>query len=163
MIATTSEVASTRVFLSHAGADTVAARAFAEILRRNGIDVWFDQDSLQPGRPVDGGAREARSRHSSAMVVYVDRLGVQHWVDREVRLGLELNTRDPKTFKLIPVFGDGADLSTLPPFLSQQQGIAAKDPDAIRRLLNVLRGQGDARRAVRVLGHAQSVPQPAIV
>ena len=134
------------MFLSHSGADTVAARAFAEILRLNGVDVWFDQDNLQAGeRWME--ALEREIQHSSAMIVYVDRLGVQHWVDREVRLGLELNTRDPKAFKLIPVFGEGADVSNLPPFLSQQQGITARDPEAIHRLLTALRG-GDSTLAV---------------
>jgi hypothetical protein len=37
------------VFLSHSGADTAAARGFARLLRRNGVDVWLDRDSLQPG------------------------------------------------------------------------------------------------------------------
>src|SRR5260370_37780731 len=104
--------ASARVFLSHAGADTLAARRFAEILRRNGVDVWFDRDSLQPGeRWME--ALERAIQNSSGMVVYVDRLGVENWVDREVRLGLELNTRNPNAFKLIPVFGDRADVSLL--------------------------------------------------
>ena len=31
-----------QIFLSHASADTQAASQFAEILRRNGLDVWFD-------------------------------------------------------------------------------------------------------------------------
>src|SRR5688572_4493050 len=128
---------STPVFLSHAGADIAAARNFAEILRRSGIDVWFDHDSLQPGDEWMK-ALERAIQSSSAMIVYVGRLGVQHWVDREVRLGLELNTRDPSAFKVIPVFGDGADLSGLPPFLSQHQGIPASDPMAIRRLLKIL-------------------------
>jgi hypothetical protein len=76
------------------------------------------------------------------MVVYVGRLGVQYWVDREVRVGLELNTRDPYRFKLIPVLGDGADVTRLPPFLRQHQGIRADDPHAIRRLVETLHGQG---------------------
>ena len=50
-MAATSGIASaqTRVFLSHAGADSIAAREFAKVLRCNGVEVWFDQDSLQPG------------------------------------------------------------------------------------------------------------------
>src|SRR5580765_5715197 len=96
--------AQTRVFLNHAGADTGAARAFAEILCRNGIEVWFDQDSLQPGdRWME--TLETAIQLSSAMVVYVGRLGVENWVDREVRFGLGLNTRNAGVFKLIPVFG----------------------------------------------------------
>jgi TIR domain len=39
------------VFLSHAGVDTKPARQFAEALRRNGIEVWFDKDHLVPGDP----------------------------------------------------------------------------------------------------------------
>src|SRR5688572_25472233 len=131
-----------RVFLSHAGADTIEARAFAEILRRNGIDVWFDQDSLRPGdRWME--TLETAIRESSSMLVYVGRLGVQHWVDREVRYGLELNTRDPKAFKVIPVLADGIVVSRLPPFLSQHQGISIRDPEAIRRLRDALRDDAD--------------------
>jgi hypothetical protein len=37
------------IFLSYAGADTQAAHQFAEILRSNGLDVWFDKDNLRPG------------------------------------------------------------------------------------------------------------------
>lgn len=122
---------SPRVFLSHAGADTAEAREFAELLRRNGIDVWFDKDSL---RPADRWMEvlEQEIARSSAMVVYVGQLGVQYWVDREVRYGLELNTSNPHAFKLIHVFGEKADIQRLPPFLRQQQGIAAGDPNAIQ-------------------------------
>jgi len=34
------------VFISHAGANTVVAREFVEILWRNGLDVWFNKDHL---------------------------------------------------------------------------------------------------------------------
>ena len=91
-----------RVFLSHAGADTQAAHQFAEMLRRNGVDVWFDKDNLRPGDRWMATLEDAIEQ-SSAMLVYVGRLGVQAWVDREVRFGLVRNTRDPDAFKLIPV------------------------------------------------------------
>jgi hypothetical protein len=61
------------IFLSHAGADTQAACQFAAILRRNGLDVWFDKDSLQPGDAWMATLEEAIS-HASAMIVYIGRL-----------------------------------------------------------------------------------------
>ena len=130
-----------RVFLSHVGVDTAAAQAFAARLRANGVRVWIDKDDLQPG-DIWMPTVEQAIQDSSAMVVYVGRLGVQRWVDREVRVGLELNTRNPYAFKVIPVFGDGANVTALPPFLSQHQGIPANDPQAVRKLVDVLRGTG---------------------
>jgi hypothetical protein len=130
------------VFLSHAGLDKQAARTFAEILQRNGIAVWFDTDALKPGEPWMT-TLERAIRQSSAMIVYVGRLGVQAWVDREVRFGLILNTNNPDTFRLIPVLGEGADPAALPPFLSQQQFVDLRDkqsaPEQIRRLVETLR------------------------
>src|ERR1700730_1867097 len=107
------------VFLSHAGLDKQAAREFAEILQRNGIAVWFDKDAIKPGEPWMTTLEKA-IRQSSAMIVYIGRLGVQAWVDREVRFGLVLNTNNPDAFRLIPVLGEGADPAALPPFPSQQ-------------------------------------------
>jgi hypothetical protein len=97
------------VFLSHSGVDTLAARELAEILRRNGLDVWFDKDNLLPGDDWQAGLEEAISQ-ASAMVVYVGRKGIQSWVDREVRLGLVRNTRDREGFRFVPVLGEGAEL-----------------------------------------------------
>jgi nucleotide-binding universal stress UspA family protein len=61
------------IFLSHAGADAPAARQLAENLRRNGLDVWFDKNSLQPGEPWMAKLEEAIS-DASAMLVYLGSL-----------------------------------------------------------------------------------------
>jgi WD40 repeat protein len=139
------------IFLSYAGADVQAARYFVEILRRNGLDVWFDKDSLQPGdswMPTLEGAITS----ASAMIVYIGKLGIQAWVDREVRLGLVRNTHDREAFHLIPVLGEGADPATLPPFLQQQQYTDLRDPQnapqQIRRLVEVLRNPSPSQAAI---------------
>ena len=49
------------------------------------------------------------------MVVYVGRVGVQHWVDREVRYRARAEHARSQTFKLIPVFGEGADVAAPAP------------------------------------------------
>jgi len=130
------------VFLSHGGADTEPARRLAEILRRNGVDVWFDKDDLRPGDPWMTALEDAIST-ASAMMVYIGPLGIQSWVDREVRLGLVCNTRDRHSFRFIPVLGEGADPAALPPFVQQQQYVDLRDsrraPDEIRRLIEILR------------------------
>jgi hypothetical protein len=82
------------VFLSHSSADGRAARQLAEVLRRNGFNVWLDEDSLEPGDRWMKSLEEA-VEGASAMVVLVGRLGVQRWVDREVREGLVRSTQEP--------------------------------------------------------------------
>jgi len=108
------------IFLSHAGADTQAARQFAEILRRNGLDVWFDKDNLQPGDPWMATLEEAISQ-ASAMIVYIGSFGIQAWVDREIRFGLVRNTHNREAFRFIPVLGEGADPAKLPPFVQRRR------------------------------------------
>jgi deoxyribodipyrimidine photolyase-like uncharacterized protein len=58
------------IFLSHAGADIQAARQFAEILRRNGVEVWFDNDNLNSGDPWMATLEDAISA-ASGMIVYI--------------------------------------------------------------------------------------------
>ena len=89
------------IFLSHAGADAQAPRQLAEILRRTGINVWFDKDNLQPGAPWMTTLEDAIET-ASAMIVYIGRLGIQVWVDREVRVGPVRNTNNRNTFRFIP-------------------------------------------------------------
>ena len=99
-------------------------------------------------------ALESAIGGASAMVVYIGRLGVEAWVDREVqvRFGLVRNTQNPTAFRLIPVLGEGADVSALPPFLQQQQCVDLRDPQSapaqIKRVLDDLRS-ADAERSIR--------------
>jgi hypothetical protein len=81
------------VFLSHSSADGQAARRLAETLRSNGFKVWLDEDDLAPGdRWME--RLEKAVQGAAAMVVLVGRVGVQRWVDREVRLGLVRSTQE---------------------------------------------------------------------
>jgi hypothetical protein len=141
------------VFLSHAGADTQAARQLVEILRRNGLDVWFDKDNLQPGDPWMATLERAIS-DASAMIVYIGGLGIQTWVDREVRFGLVRNTQGREAFSFIPVLGEGADPATLPPFVQQHQFVDLRDrqraPEQIQRLIDIIRRPSQSQRAVPV-------------
>ena len=130
------------IFLSHSGADTQAARHLAEILRRNALEVWFDQDNIHPGDRWQSTLEEAITQ-ASAMLVYIGASGIQTWVDREVRFGLVRNTHNRDAFRFIPVLGEGSDPAKLPPFVQQHQYVdlrnSHRDPEQIRRLIEVLR------------------------
>ncbi len=144
----TAQASKGHIFLSHAGADTDAASGLVQTLRRNGLKVWFDRDDLLPGdRWME--TIERNIERASAMVVYVGHLGVPTWVDREVRLGLERNTLDPRAFRLIPVLGEGAEIKSLPPFLRQNEWVDLRDPqqapEQIHRLIKILRERAEQR------------------
>src|SRR4051812_12969225 len=65
------------VFLSHAGADTEAARRLKQRLeaapeaRERGLKVWFDKDDLQAGESWQGQLEKIVSRRATAFAVYV--------------------------------------------------------------------------------------------
>ena len=136
------------VFLSHAGADSAPAKELADGLRRAGLRVWLDSESLRPG---DLWQQEIEHAVEAAdhFVVLVGRLGVQYWVDRETRLALVRNTRQP-AFRIVPVLGPGADPDGLPGFLSQHQHQRLDlrdrldDPEKLQRLVAALAGREPA-------------------
>src|SRR5438128_1405215 len=105
------------VFLSHSGEDSPAAKELARILGRNGLDVWLDVDQLTPGDRWIQRLEEGLHR-ATAMIVYVGKSGVRHWVDQELRVALDRNTKEPD-FRLVPVLGPGANPEDLPLFLKQ--------------------------------------------
>jgi len=113
------------IFLSHSGEDTPFARELAQLLRPAGVDVWLDVERLQPGdrwgQKIEDGLRQA-----TAMVLYVGKSGVRHWVDQEVRVALDRSTKDPD-FRLIPVLGEGSNPDDLPLFLKQYQWLDLRE------------------------------------
>ncbi len=136
------------VFLSHAGVDTQKASELADLLRRSAIEVWFDKDDVEPSAHWMVTLEKA-VQNASGMVVYVGRLGIQAWMDREVRLGLVHNTARPEAYPLIPVLGEGADPDTLPPFLQQHQYVDLRYSERltaeIGRLQELLKRKSEKR------------------
>ncbi len=85
------------LFLSHAGADTEAARRLKRRLdapeaRAAGLRVWFDKDDLRPDEGWQAQLEEAVGKRASAFAVYVGSKGVVNWVEAEVRLALSRAT-----------------------------------------------------------------------
>jgi hypothetical protein len=82
------------LFLSHAGADTGAARVLkgriegAPEARKRGLKVWFDKDNLRAGESWQKQLEETLGQQATAFAVYVGSRGVINWIEAEVRLGL---------------------------------------------------------------------------
>jgi len=96
------------LFLSHAGADTEAARQLkqrieeAPAARERGLKVWFDKDDLHAGAPWQDQLAEAIQKHASAFGVYVGSKGAVNWVEAEVRLALSRAMTSGGSFPFVP-------------------------------------------------------------
>jgi WD40 repeat protein len=142
------------LFLSHAGEEASEARDLARTLREAGVPVWLDVDHLKPGdRWME--TLEQALEESTAFAVYIGQSGVKGWVDREVRIALDRNTREP-AFRVFPVLGAGSKPELLPLFLKQHQWLDLRSgrPEGLRELVaSVLR---HPKEVVSLLGPGES-------
>jgi hypothetical protein len=140
------------LFLSHAGADTEAARALkqrieaAPAARGRGLKVWFDKDDLRAGEEWQAQLEEAINRRATAFAVYVGSKGVINWVEREVRLALSRATSDGGRFPFIPILSAQTDPSALPGFALQFQGVRDVEsrPEEFQKLVAAVLGGAEA-------------------
>src|SRR5690349_15490482 len=97
------------LFLSHAGADTQAARKLKQRLeeasaaRERGLKVWFDKDDLRAGERWRTQLEDVIGRQATAFAVYVGTNGVVNWVEAEVDLALSRAMSGKDHFPFIPV------------------------------------------------------------
>ena len=133
-----------RVFLSHAGPDTKAARALKQALlqsaagRAAGLEIWLDADDLSPG---DGWQAEIETAMgaASACILLVGARGVVNWVRAELDLALSRAVKEPG-FRLIPVLLGDARSGDLTPFARRYHAVRDPlgDPAALQSLLGAL-------------------------
>lgn len=145
------------LFLSHAGADTEAARALKERLenaadaRKAGLKVWFDKDSLEPGTPLwQAQIEDAIQNQVTAFAVYVGAKGVVNWVENEVRLAISraTATRDSeRPFAFIPIISKVGSSAALPGFAQLFQAVRdIEDGDQLQKLVAVVLGDKSGGR-----------------
>jgi len=105
------------VFLSHNSSDKRTVRRLARKLKATGLNVWFDEWELIPGRPWQKALEEIVAKTQSA-VVLVGPDGVGPWEDYEMRACLSEFVR--RDISVIPVLLPGAPQKPdLPLFLKQ--------------------------------------------
>ncbi|KFG69399.1 TIR domain-containing protein [Microvirga sp. BSC39] len=135
------------LFLSHAGADTEAARRLKARLEAAGLRVWFDKDNLRAGEKWRPQLEEAISRRATAFAVYIGSRGVVNWVEAEVDLALSRAISGEGHFPFIPILAAGADGSgALPGFARQFQGVrnVESNPDEFQKLVAAVLGKDKA-------------------
>jgi hypothetical protein len=140
------------LFLSHAGADTDAARALKARIegtpeaKARGLKVWFDKDYLVPGTPWQSQLENVIENQATAFAVYVGSKGVMNWVEAEVRLGLSRAISAGDSFPFIPIISKEASSTALPGFARQFQGVrdVETNDEEFRKLLEAILDVGDA-------------------
>ena len=138
------------MFLSHAGEDAEAVRLLARRMKEAGFAVWLDVDRMRVGESWMA-CQERALRQAGAWILFVGRLEVGAWLDRESRLALQRSQADP-SFRVIPVLGRGADPDRLPLWLSRHPGLDLRgrmpEPADLRRILATVFEQSPQRGQV---------------
>ena len=142
------------LFLSHAGADTGAARVLKQRIegapeaRKRGLKVWFDKDNLRAGESWQKQLEDTIGQQATAFAVYVGSRGVINWVEAEVRLGLSRAIGgNGQHFPFIPVLAAGAVGSdALPGFARQFQAVrdVETNADEFQKLVAAVLGEAEA-------------------
>ena len=145
-----------RIFLSHSGADTEAARQLKRLLLASpdaqvaGLSVWFDKDAWRPGEQWQPQIEQAIA-NATAFVVYVGSRGVINWVDIEGRTAL-LRVAINKNILFIPVLATEAAANALPDFAKLYQEVhdpLTKSEELTKLLKAILKADWD--KSVRLI------------
>lgn len=106
------------IFLSYARDDIALVRKFAEELRRNGVEVWFDLDFLKPGQ-LWAHAIGEKLRAADVLVFFVSPASLRSsWVNSELVAFSQLSGRI-----VIPVLIDGSSFADIPHDLAMHQAV----------------------------------------
>lgn len=125
-----------KVFISYSQFDAEWARSFAEALRTQGVDVWFDAWAVGPGQPLFE-AMEAGLRSSDAIVAILPRdSGGNPNVFFELGVALGMG----KLF--IPIIASEVDRDALPLGIRARQLVRMGEPEvAAREVAMAVRGK----------------------
>ena len=91
------------VFLSHNSNDKPAVRELKGLLAANGLQVWLDEDELQPGIPWQQ-LLELGIKSSSSVAVLVGKDGLGPWEDEEMQGALVLAVKTKRPCIPVPQF-----------------------------------------------------------
>ncbi|HLO15448.1 MAG TPA: toll/interleukin-1 receptor domain-containing protein, partial [Anaerolineales bacterium] len=73
------------IFISYSRKDTLVLRRIVESLRKQGMNIWMDNEQLEPGTPVWEEEIEQAIKEASAIVVLMSPDSkISEWVRREI-------------------------------------------------------------------------------
>lgn len=133
-----------KVFISHATEDKSRfVQKFAETLRANGVDAWYDQWEMLPGDSVVDKIFEEGIKGASAFIVVLSATSVSKpWVREELNAGFV--RRLAGKCRIIPIVLDACEVpECLRSTLWQRIDDPNNYPDALKRILNSIFGLAD--------------------
>lgn len=114
-------------FLSYNRAESIAVEHIALYLTDEAkIACWFDKWVLLPGRPWQE-EMEIGLASAKVAVVLVGKNGISPWHNEEMRVALDMRTRDTDGRAVIPVLLPGAQVSDIPHFLRRLTWVDLRD------------------------------------
>lgn len=148
-------MSATRLFVSHSTQDNLWCRPFVETLKRNGFDVWYDEQGLSGGAAwVETLQREVQTRDVLILVLSPE-AWASPWVQEEVQLAIATRRT------IVPVMHNATNVAG---FLLTRQWIdaVALDPVAsAQRVIGALLAGVTTAPAVKA--PKQSVAAPEIL
>ena len=124
------------VVLAHNSKDKPSVEAIARLLRRRGLNVWFDKWDIPPGRvfqrEIDSAVRTARS-----IAVFVGRHGLGPWeeMEMEAAIGQFVKRKAPVIPTLLPRAHSNTTLPLMLDSFSRVRFKTLDDKEAIADLV----------------------------
>jgi hypothetical protein len=103
--------AETRIFVSHSHQDAEWCREFVAALRTTGVDVWYDESSLDYSRLMDEIEKELRARSGFIAVLSPSAVALP-WIRREMSAAMTLHDQQPERI-VLPVVAETCDIPLL--------------------------------------------------
>jgi TIR domain len=115
------------VFLSHNRRDKPWVREFAQVLRKGGLEVFFDEDSINPGEDTVRAIERAIENSKHVIFVITASSLASHWVGLETAITVY---EDPGASRrsLIPVMLEWVDRKKIPPSVRRLTSVDLSDP-----------------------------------
>jgi hypothetical protein len=125
------------IFFSYARTDIDVVRPVADSLRKAGIRVWLDEDSLKPGsdwmQEIEKGLAAA-----DFIAFFISPSSVRGWAQQELQVALHRQVSGEGGAVILPILLGDADV---PPLLRQFQWLDLRDGDiakGVQRLVGVI-------------------------
>jgi hypothetical protein len=90
-----------KVFISYSSKDRSSASAVKEALKNENLDVWMDNDSVNPGDSISSAIMEGLTESDYFVLLISENSNQSNWVKREIATAFELS--NTKNLSVIPV------------------------------------------------------------
>ncbi len=149
-----------RVFLCHASADTPTVQVYYKRLRKDGIDVWLDEEDLIPGQRW----RDAILKkviESDIVIVCLSKNSINEvgYVQKVIKEALDTADQKPEnTIFIIPALLESIEERDIPSQLKPYKAVELFTEDGYDKLLRALKLQADKIKVNPPISQLSSAP-----